>query len=207
MKTMAPKIKEHTCTACNGTGFPVVKQPALATRKINPVKCLSSVGTRRRRTCLQGLGSRREDNVRPTQLAAQVLCRLLALFGPDAPGRRCPLIGEEPKFAARCQSDAIDPNRKSAPGKCAPDRVQFWSCKGYGYQAFNQQRSVQIISGTFGLKCVNELVHESPVVADERVQTHCITTSPGAYAEIDNSRLVPAAACRSNRNLPDIVAP
>jgi CheY-like chemotaxis protein len=32
-----------------------------------------------------------------------------ALFGPDAPGRRCPLIGEEQKFAARCQSDAIDP--------------------------------------------------------------------------------------------------
>jgi hypothetical protein len=32
----------------------------------------------------------------------------MALFGPDAPGRRCPLIGEEQKFAARCQSDAID---------------------------------------------------------------------------------------------------
>ena len=31
-----------------------------------------------------------------------------ALFGPDAPDRRCPLIGEERKFAARCQSDAID---------------------------------------------------------------------------------------------------
>jgi hypothetical protein len=30
----------------------------------------------------------------------------VALFGPDAPGRRCPLIGEEQKFAARCQSDA-----------------------------------------------------------------------------------------------------
>jgi hypothetical protein len=36
---------------------------------------------------------------------------LAALFGPDAPGRRCPLIGEEQKFAARCQSDAIDPKR------------------------------------------------------------------------------------------------
>jgi hypothetical protein len=35
----------------------------------------------------------------------------LALFGPDAPGRRCLLIGEEQKFAARCQSDAIDPKR------------------------------------------------------------------------------------------------
>jgi hypothetical protein len=32
----------------------------------------------------------------------------MALFGPDAPGRRCPLIGEEQKFAARCQRDAID---------------------------------------------------------------------------------------------------
>jgi len=39
MKIMTPKIKEHTCTACNGTGFPVVNQPALATRKIYPVKC------------------------------------------------------------------------------------------------------------------------------------------------------------------------
>ena len=35
--------------------------------------------------------------------------RLVALFGPDAPGRRCPLIGEEQKFAARGQRDAIDP--------------------------------------------------------------------------------------------------
>jgi len=30
----------------------------------------------------------------------------------------------------------FDPYRKSAPGKCAPDRVQFRSCKGFGYQAF-----------------------------------------------------------------------
>ena len=27
---------------------------------------------------------------------------------PAPPGRRCALIGEEQKFAARCQSDAID---------------------------------------------------------------------------------------------------
>jgi len=44
MKTMTPKIKEHACTACNGTGFPVVKQPALATRKIYPVKCQVCAG-------------------------------------------------------------------------------------------------------------------------------------------------------------------
>ena len=37
----------------------------------------------------------------------------MALFGPDAPGRRCLLVGEEQKFAARCQSDAIDPERTS----------------------------------------------------------------------------------------------
>jgi DnaJ-class molecular chaperone len=36
---MTAKIKEHTCTGCNGTGFPVVNQPILATRKIYPVKC------------------------------------------------------------------------------------------------------------------------------------------------------------------------
>ena len=41
---MTPKIKEHTCTACNGTGFPKVKQPALATRKIYPTKCEACAG-------------------------------------------------------------------------------------------------------------------------------------------------------------------
>jgi DnaJ-class molecular chaperone len=44
MKTMTPKIKEHACAACNGTGFPVVKQPALATRKIYPAKCQVCAG-------------------------------------------------------------------------------------------------------------------------------------------------------------------
>ena len=38
------KIKEHRCAACNGTGFPAVKQPALATRKIYPVKCEACAG-------------------------------------------------------------------------------------------------------------------------------------------------------------------
>jgi DnaJ-class molecular chaperone len=41
---MAPKIKEHMCAACNGTGFPVVKQPVLATHKIYPVKCEACAG-------------------------------------------------------------------------------------------------------------------------------------------------------------------
>ena len=38
------KIKEHTCAACNGTGFPVVKQPVLATHRIYPVKCEACAG-------------------------------------------------------------------------------------------------------------------------------------------------------------------
>ena len=38
---MTPKIREHTCAACNGTGFPKVK---LATRKIYPVKCEACAG-------------------------------------------------------------------------------------------------------------------------------------------------------------------
>jgi hypothetical protein len=36
---MTPKIKEHMCVACNGTGFPAVKQPAQPGRKIYPVRC------------------------------------------------------------------------------------------------------------------------------------------------------------------------
>jgi hypothetical protein len=36
---MTQKIKEHTCDACNGTGFPVVKQPAQPGRKIYPLRC------------------------------------------------------------------------------------------------------------------------------------------------------------------------
>jgi DnaJ-class molecular chaperone len=35
------KIKEHVCPACNGTGYPVVKQPG---RKIYPLKCKSCDG-------------------------------------------------------------------------------------------------------------------------------------------------------------------
>src|SRR6266566_1633581 len=46
---------------------------------------------------------------KPVRLTSSLPSRLVTLFGPDAPDRRCPLIGEEWKFAARCQSDAIDP--------------------------------------------------------------------------------------------------
>jgi DnaJ-class molecular chaperone len=38
------KIKEHTCPACNGTGFPIVMQPVQPGRKIYPVKCKSCHG-------------------------------------------------------------------------------------------------------------------------------------------------------------------
>ena len=41
---MTPKIKEHICPACNGTGFPVVMQPVQPGRKIYPVKCKSCDG-------------------------------------------------------------------------------------------------------------------------------------------------------------------
>jgi DnaJ-class molecular chaperone len=44
MKNMTQKIKEHKCAACNGTGFPVVKQPLLATHRIYPVKCEACAG-------------------------------------------------------------------------------------------------------------------------------------------------------------------
>ena len=41
---MTPKIKEHTCVACNGTGFPLVLQPVQPGRKIFPVKCEACAG-------------------------------------------------------------------------------------------------------------------------------------------------------------------
>jgi len=39
-----PKINERTCPTCNGTGFPKVKQPAQAGRKLYPVKCEACAG-------------------------------------------------------------------------------------------------------------------------------------------------------------------
>jgi DnaJ-class molecular chaperone len=38
------KISEHTCSACNGTGFPKVKQPAQPGRRIYPVQCKACAG-------------------------------------------------------------------------------------------------------------------------------------------------------------------
>jgi DnaJ-class molecular chaperone len=38
------KIKEHTCEACMGTGYPVVQQPVQPGRKIYPVKCNACEG-------------------------------------------------------------------------------------------------------------------------------------------------------------------
>jgi len=35
---------ERKCPACNGTGFPVVKQPVQPGRKIYPVQCKSCRG-------------------------------------------------------------------------------------------------------------------------------------------------------------------
>jgi DnaJ-class molecular chaperone len=43
-RVMKPKIKERTCPACRGTGFPAVKQPVQAGRRIYPVKCKSCEG-------------------------------------------------------------------------------------------------------------------------------------------------------------------
>lgn len=36
---MTTKIKEHTCGACMGTGYPVVMQPVQPGCKIYPVRC------------------------------------------------------------------------------------------------------------------------------------------------------------------------
>jgi len=41
---MTPKIQEHACPACNGTGFPAVMQPAQPGRKIYPSQCKACAG-------------------------------------------------------------------------------------------------------------------------------------------------------------------
>ena len=41
---MMPKIKEHTCADCKGTGFPEVMQPAKPGRKIYPGQCKACAG-------------------------------------------------------------------------------------------------------------------------------------------------------------------
>jgi DnaJ-class molecular chaperone len=44
MRPMPPKIEEHTCPACNGAGFPEVKQPPQPGRRIYPVQCKTCGG-------------------------------------------------------------------------------------------------------------------------------------------------------------------
>jgi DnaJ-class molecular chaperone len=44
MKKLSVEPTEDKCPECNGTGFPVVMQPAQATRKIYPVKCKNCDG-------------------------------------------------------------------------------------------------------------------------------------------------------------------
>ena len=39
MPTFSAKPAERKCPACNGTGFPPVKQPAQPGRKIYPARC------------------------------------------------------------------------------------------------------------------------------------------------------------------------
>ena len=41
---MTPRIKEHTCPLCKGTGFPKSMKPARPGRRIYPVKCESCEG-------------------------------------------------------------------------------------------------------------------------------------------------------------------
>jgi DnaJ-class molecular chaperone len=44
MTKFSPKISEHMCPACNGTGFPVVMQPVQPGRRIYPVQCKACAG-------------------------------------------------------------------------------------------------------------------------------------------------------------------
>jgi DnaJ-class molecular chaperone len=39
MSIKGSKIKEHICPACNGAGFPAVRQPVQSGTKIYPAKC------------------------------------------------------------------------------------------------------------------------------------------------------------------------
>jgi DnaJ-class molecular chaperone len=41
---MTTKIKEQTCPACKGIGYPKAMQPAYPDRKIYPVKCEACLG-------------------------------------------------------------------------------------------------------------------------------------------------------------------
>jgi DnaJ-class molecular chaperone len=39
MKKLPANPDEHKCVACNGTGFPTVRQPAQTGRRIYPAPC------------------------------------------------------------------------------------------------------------------------------------------------------------------------
>jgi DnaJ-class molecular chaperone len=41
---MTPKIKEHTCPGCSGTGVASVMQPVKPGRKIYPARCKACEG-------------------------------------------------------------------------------------------------------------------------------------------------------------------
>jgi DnaJ-class molecular chaperone len=44
MRKRSVKPTEHKCPACDGTGFPTVKQPVKPSRKIYPVQCKNCGG-------------------------------------------------------------------------------------------------------------------------------------------------------------------
>jgi DnaJ-class molecular chaperone len=44
MRQKAEKIKEHDCPACDGKGYPAVKQPEKPGLRIYPVQCKSCGG-------------------------------------------------------------------------------------------------------------------------------------------------------------------
>lgn len=44
VRYMKPKIKEHVCPDCQGSGFTAVKQPARPGRRIHPARCKSCDG-------------------------------------------------------------------------------------------------------------------------------------------------------------------
>jgi DnaJ-class molecular chaperone len=44
MKKLKTEWAEHKCSACNGTGFPTVKQPVRPGRKIYPPPCTKCKG-------------------------------------------------------------------------------------------------------------------------------------------------------------------
>jgi DnaJ-class molecular chaperone len=44
MKKLSTDPTEHKCPACNGTGFPMIRQPVQPGRKIYPAQCKKCAG-------------------------------------------------------------------------------------------------------------------------------------------------------------------